>query len=332
MDNVIVGSLNSLADYGLGESDIEDFEDSDNDLQSEDNSVKPVQLIPAKSSISATQTRVKTSARLVSYDDVAEEDEGDAEKEKGSESMEDIHKEKMDEDKASSKEECVEVQDTIAVKPTDQIEAEMITDTTEQPAAEEKSSEAVGDFAEVLTNTIPAIRLPQLPPEPTGRCSNKLQEKILKLLEKKHRENLDLNTSIQKRKDFRNPSIYKKLLSYLNLDETGSNYPKSLFDPSSFTEDSYYENLSKAQKEAYEKKEKEKAKQARTHVEFVSGTKKPVHGGEEPKKRKSKWDVSVVPAPAVKTATPPTKVGVQGSGVASASDSVTAAKKPKILA
>jgi len=27
----------------------------------------------------------------------------------------------------------------------------------------------------------------------------------MKLLEKKHRENLDLNTNIQKRKDFRNP-------------------------------------------------------------------------------------------------------------------------------
>lgn len=65
MDNVRVGSLNSLADYGLGESDIEDFEDSDNELQSEDSSVKPVQLIPAKSSIPATQTRVKTSKRYI---------------------------------------------------------------------------------------------------------------------------------------------------------------------------------------------------------------------------------------------------------------------------
>jgi len=32
-----------------------------------------------------------------------------------------------------------------------------------------------------------------------------LQEKIIDLLEKKHRKNLDLNTNIQNRKDFRNP-------------------------------------------------------------------------------------------------------------------------------
>lgn len=31
------------------------------------------------------------------------------------------------------------------------------------------------DSAAVKANTIPAIRMPQLPPEPTGRCSNKLQ-------------------------------------------------------------------------------------------------------------------------------------------------------------
>ena len=49
--------------------------------------------------------------------------------------------------------------------------------------------------------------------------------------------------------------------------------------------------------------------------------------GEEPKKRKSKWDVS---APAVKTATPPAKGGLQGAGVACTSDSASAAKKPKI--
>ena len=50
--------------------------------------------------------------------------------------------------------------------------------------------------------------------------------------------------------------------------------------------------------------------------------------GEEPRKRKSKWDISAAPAPAVKTATPPTKVGAVGPGVTLASD---AAKKAKVL-
>ncbi|KAL9979596.1 hypothetical protein ACROYT_G017277 [Oculina patagonica] len=321
MDNPRIGSLNSLADYGLGESDIED---SDDELESKDNVVKPI-VVPRPY---VAQARVTSSARLVSYDDVAEEEEGGAgegaeneESEKTAETTEDIDNEET----VTSKDD--EIEDSLKVHPAQ--EPMVISDVEEAQTLEEKDSEKAGDPDAAPSNTIPAITMPQLPPEPEGRCSNKLQEKILKLLEKKHRENLDLNTNIQNRKDFRNPSIYKKLVSFLNIDETGSNYPKSLFDPTCWTEDSYYENLSKAQKEAYERKEKEKAKQARTQVEFVSGTKKPITG-EETKKRKSKWDVSAVPAPPVKTATPPTKVGVLGSGVTSTSDITFAAKKPKV--
>jgi len=39
MDNPRIGSLNSLADYGLGESDIED---SDEEVENKDNQVKPI--------------------------------------------------------------------------------------------------------------------------------------------------------------------------------------------------------------------------------------------------------------------------------------------------
>ena len=56
MDNPRIGSLNSLADYGLGESDIED---SDDEAQDEDSRVKLIAARPA--SIPAAQARVKTS-------------------------------------------------------------------------------------------------------------------------------------------------------------------------------------------------------------------------------------------------------------------------------
>lgn len=137
----------------------------------------------------------------------------------------------------------------------------------------------------------------QLPPEPPGRCSTALQEKIVALLEKKNRLGLDLNKNVQARKDFRNPSIYDKLVQFCNLDEFGTNYPEHLFNPKEWGEESYYDNLLKAQKKAYEKKEKAKLGK----VEFVTGTKRPAAAstvgtttGQEPpkKQRKSKWDVS----------------------------------------
>lgn len=319
MDHSRVGSLYSLADYGLGESDIEDSDD-----ESRNNEGNPVIYIPKSTAIHATQARIKTSARLVSYD----EDEAETEKEKESENVADLIEEELYGEQAPSEKEGIAEETSDGKLSARGDEEHALTDSADHPESE-KSPLKAEESSLVKIASIPAIKMPQLPPEPVGRCSNTLQEEIRKLLEKKHEENIDLNTNIQKRKDFRNPSIYKKLVSYLNLDETGSNYPKSLFDPSSFTEESFYENLSKAQKEAYEKKEKERAKQARTHVEFVSGTKK-ANSGEEPRKRKSKWDISAAPAPApaVKTATPPTKVGAVGPGVTLASDAV---KKAKVL-
>ncbi|XP_058949079.2 SAP30-binding protein isoform X2 [Pocillopora verrucosa] len=295
MDNQRIGSLNSLADYGLGESDIEDSDDE----------VEPY---------------VKTSARLVSYDD--EEEKGEELKDEVIDKDPETVEETVSDEKVIDKD--VTDEDSSQEKNTAQVSL-TISDSSEMVQSGEKDDSIVEDLTTETSNSITDIKMPQLPPEPTGRCSNTLQDKIRSLLEKTHQEKLDLNTNIQNRKDYRNPSIYKKLLQFLNIDETGSNYPKSLFDPTCWPEESYYESLSKAQKEAYERKEKEKAKQARTQVEFVSGTKK----SEEPKKRKSKWDVSAAPAPPVKTATPPVKVGAQGTVVSSSID-ISAAKKPKV--
>ena len=131
-----------------------------------------------------------------------------------------------------------------------------------------------------------------LPPEPQGRCSNSLVDKIVSLLKRKA-EGVDLGESIQNRKDFRNPSIYEKLVNFCKLDEFGSNYPDDATQE--WSEESLYKNLRKAQMKAYEKKER--AKLERTKVEFVTGTKRPALGGSKSaeavkKPRRSKWDIS----------------------------------------
>lgn len=150
----------------------------------------------------------------------------------------------------------------------------------------------------------------QLPPEPPGHCSTELQEKITKLYEKMQGNDLDMNAVIQLRKDFRNPSIYEKLIQFCGINELGmflifcilfmnqnyifnfalylvillgTNYPPSIYDPLKWSKESYYEELAKVQKSEMEKKEKER----KSKVEVVSGTKKQE---EDAKKRKSKWD------------------------------------------
>lgn len=122
-----------------------------------------------------------------------------------------------------------------------------------------------------------------IPPEPPGFCSIDLQDKIAKYYDKMKNENLDnLNGFIEKIKDFRNPSIYEKLLQFCAINELGTNYPPAIYDSLKWSKESYYEELAKVQKAEIEKRERERKK-----VELLSGAKKIE---DDIKKRKSKWD------------------------------------------
>ncbi|XP_060524511.1 SAP30-binding protein isoform X2 [Cylas formicarius] len=138
-----------------------------------------------------------------------------------------------------------------------------------------------------------------IPPEPAGQCSAELQDKITKLYEKMQSQQMDMNAVIQKRKDFRNPSIYEKLIQYCDLNELGTNYPPSIYDPLKWSKESFYEDLAKVQKAEMDRREKER----KGKVEFISGTKK--HEEDAKNKRKSKWDMPALGASTIK---PPTLV------------------------
>uniref|UniRef100_A0A8C6SH75 SAP30 binding protein n=1 Tax=Neogobius melanostomus TaxID=47308 RepID=A0A8C6SH75_9GOBI len=147
-------------------------------------------------------------------------------------------------------------------------------DAAEKVFANEDSGESnsVTLFSEKVRNMAPdEIRIP---PEPPGRCSSHLQEKIHKLYERKLHGDFDTNNHIQKKKEFRNPSIYEKLIQFCSIDELGTNYPKDMFDPHGWSEDSYYEALAKAQKVEMDKLEKAKKERTKVRHAFVSDAQK----------------------------------------------------------
>ncbi|XP_067913949.1 SAP30-binding protein isoform X2 [Heterodontus francisci] len=199
--------------------------------------------------------------------------------------------------------------------------------------------ELVASFSEKVRNMSPDDI--KMPPEPMGRCSNHLQEKIQKLYDRKLNEGLDMNNIIQRKKEFRNPSIYEKLIQFCGIDELGTNYPKDMFDPHGWSEDSYYEALAKAQKIEMDKIEK--AKKERTKIEFVTRTKTGTNTSSgtattttasttmaDSQKRKSKWD-SAVP---VTTIAQPTIITTTATlpGVVTVTTSATGAKTTVISA
>ncbi|XP_032900294.1 SAP30-binding protein [Amblyraja radiata] len=201
--------------------------------------------------------------------------------------------------------------------------------------------ELVASFSEKVRNMSPDDI--KIPPEPMGRCSIHLQEKIQKLYDRKLNEGLDMNNMIQRKKEFRNPSIYEKLIQFCGIDELGTNYPKDMFDPHGWSEDSYYEALAKAQKIEMDKIEK--AKKERTKIEFVTRTKTGTNTSSgtaatatttasttaaDSQKRKSKWD-SAVP---VTTIAQPTIITTTATlpGVVTVTTSATGAKTTVISA
>jgi len=118
----------------------------------------------------------------------------------------------------------------------------------------------------------------KLPPEPVAPCSKELQEKIEKLWEKKQM-GMDMNSVIQNKKAFRNPSIYAKLIQFCDIDELGTNFPPELYDGHLFGRESQYDELGKAQKAEMDRREK--AHEAR---------KKSGEALAQHHKKNSKWD------------------------------------------
>ena len=143
-------------------------------------------------------------------------------------------------------------------EPVDQqdedIQEQMVEDIVEEGASQVEDQhshidEKAADSAQVL----------KLPPLVATKCSKAMQDKVTFLHKKVTQEGMDLNFSIQGKKNFRNPSIYEKLLEYCRIDEQGTNYPTHLYNPRIFGPESHYKALAEAQNEN-ERKKKEKKK------------------------------------------------------------------------
>lgn len=127
-----------------------------------------------------------------------------------------------------------------------------------------------------------------IPPEPAAKCPRELQENITKFYNKMINEGLDMNKIIQDRKNFRNPSIYEKLIQFCDINELDTNYPPEIYDPLKWGKESYYEELGRVQKVEMDRREKEK-KEKLAKIDFITGVVKKSESDDE-KKRKSKWD------------------------------------------
>lgn len=173
-----------------------------------------------------------------------------------------------------------------------------------------------------------------IPPEPAGKCPKELQESIARFYSRMMTEGYDMNKIIQDKKNFRNPSIYEKLIQFCDINELDTNYPPEIYDPLKWGKESYYDELARVQKLEMEKREKEK-KDKLSKIDFISGVAKKSDSDDD-KKRKSKWDQAapnVASKPSIKQPgllQQPLTSNVTGTKGTVISAFGSIAKKPKI--
>eukprot|EP00038_Savillea_parva_P010163 m.188344 g.188344 ORF g.188344 m.188344 type:complete len:286 (+) comp17398_c0_seq1:89-946(+) len=108
-----------------------------------------------------------------------------------------------------------------------------------------------------------------LPARPQGEPSPQLVKSVQLLFQKK-RDGMDLNQHLQGMRQFRNPSLYEKLIDAMDIDHIGSNCPPDVYDPSRWTDEDFFEQLALARSAAEARKAE--ARRNRTSVQFVSGS------------------------------------------------------------
>ncbi|KAJ1922517.1 SAP30-binding protein [Tieghemiomyces parasiticus] len=114
---------------------------------------------------------------------------------------------------------------------------------------------------------IPGVENWGIPPEPPGLCDPEVQAKFAQWERLMH-EGMRFNEQLFQSKAYRNPHICAKLIEYLGLDETGSNYPAEVYDPKAFTPSAYAAEMAKLVEEAEELRKQQQAPGMRTSIAF----------------------------------------------------------------
>ncbi|KAG8980104.1 hypothetical protein FRB90_007823, partial [Tulasnella sp. 427] len=110
-----------------------------------------------------------------------------------------------------------------------------------------------------------------IPPCSETPCDPELDAKVLKFHLLK-RQGKHFNDTLMQNKAFRNPHIYAKLVDFVSVDETSTNFPKDIWNPFDLREEWYAENIAAQQKERSAKLAAAQTPGARTRIAFESST------------------------------------------------------------
>ena len=122
----------------------------------------------------------------------------------------------------------------------------------------------------------------KMPPEPKGKCSSALQAKIENEIKKRKLYGVDICMKMRGNKEFRNPSIYDKLIDMFGVNEAGTNFTDPMLQKRYWKSDSFYKQLAEKQQKDYDRREADRKADPNAKM------KQQVMADQ--KEKKSKWD------------------------------------------
>ncbi|XP_011101408.1 uncharacterized protein LOC105179476 isoform X2 [Sesamum indicum] len=108
-----------------------------------------------------------------------------------------------------------------------------------------------------------------LPTPPKGKCSDELQEKIIKFLALKKTTGRSFNAEVRNRKEYRNPDFLLHAVTYQDIDQIGSCFSKDVFDPHGYDKSDFYDEIEADMRREMERREQERKKTQK--LDFASG-------------------------------------------------------------
>ncbi|KAL3377083.1 hypothetical protein AABB24_003480 [Solanum stoloniferum] len=112
-----------------------------------------------------------------------------------------------------------------------------------------------------------------LPPPPKEKCSDELQEKIMKFLALKKTTGRSFNAEVRNRKEYRNPDFLLHSVTYQDIDQIGSCFSKDVFDPHGYDKSDFYDEIEADSKREMDRREQERRRSPK--VDFISGGTQP---------------------------------------------------------
>eukprot|EP00045_Choanoeca_perplexa_P004137 m.35663 g.35663 ORF g.35663 m.35663 type:complete len:224 (+) comp12415_c0_seq1:72-743(+) len=145
--------------------------------------------------------------------------------------------------------------------------------SSDPPAADDQLTPSSNPFEQLDTSRVPPCAAAPIAPAVAAamaRLENTAPGFIL--------------SKIQASKQFRNPSIYQKLIEQMGIDETGSNYDPTIYDPKRWTDADHYKALRRRQDQYQQHHDAQvAAKRAkRSAVDFTAGSSTAGAAGNKP--------------------------------------------------